>query len=220
MSVTEEQIHAGQAVYTARTLKMYDFIVLGISNKWIWKCPTRRIEAQYDAQVSANHLDVGVGTGHFLDNCHFPTVNPRVALMDMNRSTLDYASARIARHQPETYQQNILEEITQPIEPFDSIGINYLLHCVPGSIPEKAIAFDHLKPLMNPGCRIFGSTILHEEVPKSWAAKRLMAFYNHKGIFSNTQDTLTDLNEALTQRFNNVQIETVGCVALFSATTR
>lgn len=217
MSVTQEQILAGQAVYTKRTLRMYDLIVLGISNKFIWKCPTPKIEAHYDNKVSGNHLDVGVGTGHFLDNCHFPTTSPRVALMDMNRSTLDYASARIARHQPETYQQNILEEITQPIEPFDSIGINYLLHCVPGTIPEKAIAFDHLKLLMNPRCRIFGSTILHEEVPKSWAAKRLMAFYNKKGIFSNTQDTLTDLQEALTQRFDKVQIETVGCVALFTA---
>jgi len=110
--------------------------------------------------------------------------------MDMNPNTLEFASKRIARYSPETYEQNILESINKTIEPFDSVGINYLFHCVPGAITEKAVAFDHLKVLMNPGCRIFGSTILQGSVPRSWFAKRLMAFYNKKGIFSMQMMTL------------------------------
>ena len=140
MTPTQDQVLAGQAVYTSKTLSLYDFIVLGISNRYIWKCPTPRIEAHYNAHVTANHLDVGVGSGYFPDHCQFPTAIPRVALMDMNDSTLVYASERIARYSPETYRQNVLEPVTAVIKPFDSLGINYLFHCVPGKISEKAKA--------------------------------------------------------------------------------
>ena len=136
--------------------------------------------------------------------------------MDLNRNTLEFASKRIARFKPETFEQNILEPINTEIEPFDSVGINFLFHCVPGSIVEKAIAFDHLKKLMNPGCRVFGSTILQEGVPRSWAARKLMDIYNKKGIFANSDDDLAGLESGLSNRFDNVVTEVVGCVALFS----
>jgi len=42
MGVSKEQIAAGQAVYTKRMLSAYDFLVLGISNSLIWKCPSQR----------------------------------------------------------------------------------------------------------------------------------------------------------------------------------
>ena len=100
MRVTTEQVAAGQAVYTKRTLGFYDFVVLGVSNRFIWKAPTKRLEEHYDRHVSANHLDVGVGTGYFLDRCRFPSPAPRVALMDLNPETLEFASRRIARTAP------------------------------------------------------------------------------------------------------------------------
>ncbi len=100
------------------------------------------------------------------------------------------------------------------------MGINYLFHCVPRSITEKAVVFDNLKAVMNPDCRIFGSTILHAGVPRNWIAKKLMAFYNKKGIFTNVDDDLEGLQSALSQRFAEVSIEVVGCVALFSGQFR
>ena len=136
--------------------------------------------------------------------------------MDLNPNSLAHTAKRLERYQPETYQQNVLEKIETSIKPFDSIGANYLLHCVPGAITEKAIIFDHLRKLMNPGARVFGSTILQGGVERSWLAQRLMAFYNKKGIFSNTTDSLDDLKSALSQRFKNVKVDVVGCVALFS----
>jgi len=215
MKPTKAEVEAGQAIYNKTTLFGYDF-VLGISNSYIWKCPSSLMETHYNANVSSNHLDVGVGTGYYLDRCRFPANKPRVALMDMNVNSLAYTSERLKRYQPETYQQNVLEKIETSIKPFDSIGLNYLLHCVPGAITEKAIIFDHLKKLMNPGARIFGSTILQGGVERSWLAQRLMAFYNKKGIFSNTKDSLSDLKNVLSQRFVNVKVDVVGCVALFS----
>ena len=38
MAVTAEQVEAGQAVYTKSTLRAYDFVVLVVSNQFIWKC--------------------------------------------------------------------------------------------------------------------------------------------------------------------------------------
>jgi 2-polyprenyl-3-methyl-5-hydroxy-6-metoxy-1,4-benzoquinol methylase len=215
MGVSVEQVEAGQAVYTKRMLNAYDLLVLGLSNSLIWKCPTQRLVEHYNRHVTANHLDVGVGTGYFLDRCKFPLPTPRVALMDLNRNSLDYAAQRIARYKPETYIRNVLEPISIATK-FDSVGINYLLHCLPGSIESKSVAFDHLKKLMNPGAVIFGSTLLHGGVARNWLAKRLMDFYNGKGIFSNENDDLDGLKRALGQRFRSVSVEIVGCVAVFS----
>ena len=215
MNATSEQVLAGQAVYTKQALKAYDFAVLGVSNRFLWKCPTRRLVEHYNHHVSANHLDVGVGTGYFLDNCRFPSPTPRVALMDLNPNTLDFASRRIARYQPETYRRSVLEPIQFDAPGFDSVGINYLLHCLPGTIELKAVAFDHLKALMNPKAVFFGSTLLQGGVPRNWLAKRLMDVYNEKGIFSNRWDHLDGLTQELKRRFNDVSVEVVGCAALF-----
>jgi hypothetical protein len=217
MTASPEDIEAGQAVYTPRVLRLYDLLVLGLSNRFIWKCPTPRLLAFYDAHVTGNHLDVGVGTGYFLDRCHFPAASPRVALMDLNENALRFAANRIARAAPKTFRRNVLEPIVFDAEPFDSIGVNYLLHCLPGSIAEKAIVFDHLRPLMRDGAILFGSTLLQGGVARSAAARRLMAFYNAKGVFSNARDDLDGLRSALEARFRDVSIEVVGCAALFSA---
>jgi 2-polyprenyl-3-methyl-5-hydroxy-6-metoxy-1,4-benzoquinol methylase len=216
VTVTREQVEAGQAVYTRRMLRLYDFIVLGLSNRFVWKCPTRRLKAHYNQHVTANHLDVGVGTGYFLDRCRFPFNAPRIALMDLNPNTLEFAAKRIARYKPKTYRRNVLDPIALDAEKFDSVGVNYLLHCLPGSMASKSVAFDHLKALMNPNAVLFGSTLLQRGVPQNWFARRLMDVYNKKGIFSNQDDGLEDLKWALSQRFGEVSVEVVGCAALFS----
>lgn len=216
MDVTAKQVEAGQAVYSKRTLEVYDLVVLGISNRWIWKCPTRGLEQHYDQHVSANHLDVGVGTGYFLDRCRFPSPTPRVALMDLNAQSLAFAAHRVGRYKPETYRRNVLEPIAIDAGRFDSAGLNYLLHCLPGRIESKAVVFDHLKPLMNANAVVFGSTLLQGGVPRSWFAQRLMAVYNKKGIFANEHDDLEGLHRALTSRFRDVSMRVVGCAALFS----
>jgi len=216
MSATSEQVKAGQAIYTKWTLAGYDLLVLGISNRFLWKCPTQRLKEHYSNHLTANHLDVGVGTGYFLDRCRFPSPTPRIALMDLNPDALEFASQRIARYRPETYRRNVLEPISLDAGRFDSVGINYLLHCIPSPNESKSAAFDHLKTLMNPNAVLFGSTLLQGGVPRSWFAKRLMDAYNKKGIFSNQDDDLEGLKHALNQRFRAVSVEVVGCAALFS----
>ena len=215
MSVASEKVEAGQAIYSKKTLAFYDFVVLGVSNRFLWKCPTRRLVEHYNKHVSNNHLDVGVGTGYFLNHCQFPSSTPRVALMDLNTDALAYTSQRIARYSPETYCRNVLDSISIDAGKFDSIGINYLLHCISGSIESKSVAFDHLMPLMNPNATLFGSTLLQGGVSRNWFAKRLMRTYNKRGVFSNQQDDLEGLKQALDKRFIDVSVEVVGCAALF-----
>ena len=209
--------HAGQAVYTPGTLAIYDALVLGLSNRLIWRCPTSRILALYDRHATADHLDVGVGTGWYLDHCRFPVAKPRVGLLDLNASSLNAASARIARYAPLTFQADVLKPISIVAARFASASLSYLLHCLPGSIAEKAVAIDHVAALLQPDAIVFGATLLSGGVPRSAIARRLMRIYNDKGIFSNEQDDLEGLRAALAARFATVDLEVVGCGALFVA---
>lgn len=216
MSHTPEEVAAGQAAYTPQTLPWYDFVVLSLSNRWIWKCPTARMLQHYSRHVSANHLDVGVGSGYFVDCCRFPSEDPRVALMDLNRDALSFAAQRISPRRVEIHHANVLEPISGDIRPFDSIAVNYLLHCLPGSIRSKAVVFDHLTEVLNSGGVIFGATLLQGGVRRGWLARRLMSVYNRRGIFFNGQDDLDGLRLSLETRFRDVSIEVHGCGALFS----
>jgi hypothetical protein len=207
---------AGQAVYSPLVLKVYDWFVLGFSNRLLWRCPTPALRALYDRNVSARHVDIGVGTGYFLDKAQWPVPAPAITLVDLNPNALRAAAKRIARFAPRTVQANALAPLP-PLGPFESAGLCYLLHCLPGAIGEKAVVFDHLGPALAPGARVFGATILQGDAPRSWPAQRLMNLYNKKGIFSNARDTRQALEAALKQRFSDVKIEMRGAVALFEA---
>ena len=215
MTVTTEQVNAGQAVYSKSMLAIYDWLVLRLSNRMIWRCPSKHILALYDRHVTGNHLDVGVGTGYFLDRCRFPD-RPRIGLMDLNPNSLHAAATLLDRYRPEVYQVNVLDPIDQVIAPVDSISLSYLLHCLPGTIRTKGTVFRHLKPLLNQGGVMFGATLLSGGVHRSAAAKRLMAFYNSKGIFTNDHDDLQGLHAMLAEHFPVVRVDVVGCAALFS----
>ncbi len=209
--------HAGQAIYNPVTLALYDFAVLGVSNRLIWKCPTHRILQLYNAHVTSNHLDVGVGTGWYLDHCSFPSPNGRLGLMDLNQSSLRKAAARLQRYSPEVYQADVLRPLGVEAVPFRSVSLSYLLHCLPGSLRKKAVAFDRLRPLLEPGGTLFGATLLSKGVERSGTAQALMRLYNAKGIFSNEEDSLEELQRELERRFERVRVQAVGCAALFVA---
>lgn len=212
----DDGVRAGQAVYTPATLKIYDAFVLGFSNRFLWRCPTPELEALYARNVSARHLDVGVGTGYFLDRAPWPVAAPAVTLVDLNPHSLDAAARRIARYVPETVVADVLEPL--PLQgPFDSVAMCYLLHCLPGTLADKAVAFDHARAVMAPGAKVFGATILDDGGPLSPPARALMNFYNRKGIFSNAADGETALRGALEDRFTNVRVTRRGVVALFEA---
>ncbi|QDT30507.1 Methyltransferase domain protein [Gimesia panareensis] len=217
MNADSADTAAGQAVYTRKMLSIYDLWVLGISNSLIWKCRTKHILNWMNQNLTANHLDVGVGTGYYLEHCTFPSEDVRLALMDLNPNSLAAAAKRSARYQPEVYQADVLSPLPDQPRPFDSVSLNYLLHCLPGDLSTKAVLFDHLGPWLNPGALISGSTILHQGVPRGFLARRLMHVYNQKKYFTNTADSLDELQSQLVSRYTDVEVKVIGCVALFRA---
>ncbi|MEO8179503.1 MAG: class I SAM-dependent methyltransferase [Deltaproteobacteria bacterium] len=209
-------MEAGQAIYSPLVLRTYDWIVLGLSNRFLWRCPTAELCRLYDRNVADRHLDVGVGTGYFLDKVRWPVAKPAITLLDLNPNCLTTASRRISRFAPQAVLANVLAPLP-PLGPFRSAGLCYLLHCLPGVMLEKVVVFDHLLPLLAPGARVFGATIVQGSAARSRSAQALMNLYNSKGIFSNAGDTVEGLDAALRKRFRDIEVTVKGTVALFEA---
>jgi hypothetical protein len=197
-------------------LSIYDVLVHGLSNHLAWRCPTRKLLALYRANLSCNHLEAGVGTGYFLDRAGRSDFE-RLVLLDINRNCLGRAEQRLARFKPVVYEVNLLAPLKLDLAPFSSVGLTYVLHCLPGRMRDKLIALDHLRPLMEKRAVLFGATILGRGIAPNWAARTLLDFYNGKGVFNNREDDLQSLIDGLHRRFEDVQVETQGCVAMFRA---
>lgn len=206
---------AGAAVYSAKTLSIYDFFVLGFSNTFAWQCPTRKILSFYNQHISSQHLDIGIGTGYFLDKCKFPSSKPAITLLDLNSNCLTFTAHRIQRYQPKIYAANVLEPLKLDNSKFDSVALNYLFHCLPGSMATKGIVFQHLKPYLNKNAVVFGTTILGQGVPHNFVGRTLMNRYNATGIFSNREDDLETLESVLKDHFSEIRLSVTGCVAFF-----
>lgn len=204
---------AGQKSYTPALLRTYDLIVLGISNRWIWRCPTSTLVRLYESNVGAHHLDAGPGTGYFLDAATLPQLR-RLTLVDANPSVLDYAGTRLERFVPEMVEANLLTPIDHP-GGVDSVGCNYVLHCLPGALDDKAEAIANLTRLLRPGGVLFGSTIIADADRHTAIGRRLMGAYNRKGIFGNALDTAADLERVLRANLTHVDVDSCGAVVVF-----
>lgn len=195
---------------------MYDIVVLWLTNNYIWKCPSPLILDFYNKHITGNHLDVGVGTGYFLDKCQFPVSNPKIALMDISRDSLAAAGGRISRYNPDIYVANLLDAQDWPIGSFDSIGVNYVLHCLPAKVSEKEEVIARLANHLNDGGVLFGTTVLGKGVQQNSIAKRLMSFYNSKKLFTNTEDSPEVIEKMFARVFKKHLTHIHGCVAFFA----
>src|SRR5215471_4947550 len=93
-------VERGQRIYTPFVLHAYDLLVLRVSNRFAWRCPSATMLEQYDRHLGQRHLDLGVGTGWFLDNATWPVEQPAITLLDLNENSLSIASRRLARYSP------------------------------------------------------------------------------------------------------------------------
>ncbi|WP_328990584.1 class I SAM-dependent methyltransferase [Kribbella sp. NBC_01245] len=218
MAPSADEVRRGAAVYSRALLTWYDLFVLGLACRFVWRAPRPLTQAVYDRHVSANHVELGPGTGYFLRRSSRADNLNRLALVDLNDQVLTYASRRLAAFRPETYQRDVLRPLDLDGAQFGSAGLNFLLHCIPGTIAEKAVVFDQLADVVEPGGRIFGSTVLGPTARHSFAARRLLTRLNKAGVMHNRNDTLDDLTDALAARFTNYRVTLHGSVAYFEAT--
>lgn len=208
-----EAIAKAHAIYTPLSLRFYDLVVHGVSNTLAWRCPTARIVSLYERDLAPNHLEAGVGTGLFLDRAG--TRFDRLVLADINEHCLDRAARRLARFRPELRRVNLLAPLPPQLGTFESVGLTYVLHCLPGRIAEKLVAVDHLKTVMAEGATLFGATILGRGIQPNAPGRALLDLYNKKGVFNNREDDLQSLTQGLKSRFAHVEIEQHGLVAIF-----
>ncbi|MBM9618813.1 class I SAM-dependent methyltransferase [Streptomyces zhihengii] len=211
-----DQVRAGQAIYRPWTLPLYDLVAFRINCRFLFRVPVPEVVAMFDRNVSDEHLDVGVGTGYFLDTCR---TAPRqsITLADLNEHSLRHAARRLARFDVTTVRANALEPLPLPERSFGSASLNFLLHCVPGTIREKAVVLDNVAACVRPGGRIFGATVLGKGVPVGPAARAVVPLWNWRGVMHNAEDSLDDLRAELSARFPDHRLTVHGCTALFEA---
>lgn len=208
--------YRGQAIYSRVFLPTYDAIVYGFNSPYLWHCPLSRLVAHYDEHLSGHHLDVGVASGRVLDEATFPTPSPQLTLMDLNPNSLRTASTRLARHRPRTHQANVLEDWNLA-DTYDSIALTHILHCLPGSIPDKRPAFENARAALAPKGTFFGATILGPTANHNRLGRATIDLNNRLGVMSNQHDTAEALDAELHHHFASHHLEVVGTVALFSA---
>lgn len=212
LSNTEE----GAAVYSPMVLKLYDWWVLGVSNRFAWRCPTREVLLPFFKQhIGLQHLDVGVGTGYYLRNAHLSD-QTHLTLMDFNPNSLRAASVGLDCALIQLIHHDVMTPLPlQSGGTFDSISMFYLLHCLPGPLSDKSVVFDHLKHHLKSTGMLYGATILGDSANHNGLGQKLMTVYNRKGIFGNRYDSRETLETEMNKHFGDVRIKVHGKVALF-----
>src|SRR5687767_13675932 len=92
----DDPAYRGQSDYTRPLLKLYDPLVLGLAARFVWRCPTGRLLEGYRQHIRDRHLDVGPGTGYFIEHSGLPA-GGRVTILDPNPNVLTHASRRLRR---------------------------------------------------------------------------------------------------------------------------
>jgi SAM-dependent methyltransferase len=206
----------GHAVYSKSFLRIYDPLVLGFFGRFVWRCPTDRLVDQYRALLGDRHLDIGPGTGYLLDAA---AAAGSITLLDPNPNVLSHCMARFADLHPTAIQADILQPLPD-IGSFDSVALNYVLHCLPSDGDLKARAVANAAAVLDDGGVLFGATVLGTPELQTAVSRRALAANNRRGIFDNATDDLETIRSALGRSFHDFTVEMVGSVAVFSAHRR
>lgn len=206
--------YRGQADYTPRLLAVYDWFVLGFMAQAVWRAPTAEVVERYRRLMGRRHLDVGPGTGYFLAKAGRPEVE--LTLLDPNPDVLAHASRRLTPRPVLVVEADVLKPL--PIEgPFDSVALNYVLHCLPGPQVTKAVAIRHTAAVLAPQGVLFGGTVLGSSARHTLQARAVLWAFNRRGAFGNLDDTEDGWRRILEDSFRQVEIEVVGSIAYFAA---
>ena len=213
----DDPAYAGQREYTPFFLRIYDPLILGVFTPLVWRCPTSRLVAGYRRHLGQRHLDVGPGTGYFLERAGMPDGSP-VTLLDPNAHVLDHASRRLRHLDITTVEADVCKPL--PIHrSFDSAALHGVLHCLPGPLPRKAAAVAHVAAVLTPTGVLFGASILGLSARHSWLSRSILKANNQRGTFDNLGDAEDGLREILEASFERVELETVGSMAIFAASS-
>lgn len=209
--------YKGQAGYNPVLLAIYDVWVLKFMARTVWKTPIPPVVERYRRHLGSRHLDVGPGTGYFLEKAA-PSAGTEITLLDPNPHVLEHASRRLESMAPSTVEADVMKPL--PVEgPFDSAALSFVLHCLRDPMTNKAIAIRNIANVLTPEGVLFGGTVLGTAGSHTRSARAFLWAANKQGGFDNLDDSVDGLHEILAASFRDVEIEVSGSAALFSATT-
>jgi SAM-dependent methyltransferase len=212
----DDPAYRGQSDYTRLLLNVYDPMVLGLAARFVWRCPTARLVEGYRQHIRDRHLDVGPGTGYFLEQSGLPD-RSRVTIVDPNPNVLDHASRRLRRLDVTATEADVLKPL--PVDgPFASAALHLVIHCLPGPLSRKALAVANVAAVLAPSGVLFGASVLGASGRHTWLARRVLTAFNRRGAFDNLGDSEEGLREILAESFEQVELEAIGSIAIFAAT--
>lgn len=206
--------YKGQKDYGPALLAIYDLWVLGFMTRVVLRSPTETMSDRYRSQIGRRHLDIGPGSGYFLDKAS--PDGTQLTLLDPNPDVLEHCKKRLARLDPTVVEADALKPLPV-IGPFDSIGINAVLHCLPGPMEAKSPAISNAAAVLDPEGVLFGGTVLGLEADHTGLARTFLKIGNKRGAFDNLTDTEEGLEKVLSNSFRDVEIDVVGSLAMFTA---
>jgi SAM-dependent methyltransferase len=181
----------------------------------VWRVPEGPILGNYQRNIRDGHLDVGPGTGWFINRSGLGD-GARVTIMDPNPTVLEFASARLGRFDIDVVEADVCKPLPMPGH-YQSAALNLVIHCLPGPQSRKAGAIANVAAVLAPDGVLFGATVLGEAGPHTWLSRRVLHAFNRRGAFDNLDDSETAVREMLEASFRQVDLEIAGSVAIFSA---
>jgi SAM-dependent methyltransferase len=166
-------------------LAIYDPWVLGFMARADWRSPIPPVVERYRRLLGRRHLDVGPGTGYFLDKAA-PPAGTEFTLLDPNPNVLAKASRRLAAMQSGCDRGGRMKPL--PLEGrFDSAALSYVLHCLRGPQANKAVAIRNIADDPTAFCSAGPSLGLEERHTPQ--ARAVLRAFNRAGDFDNLGDT-------------------------------
>ena len=207
--------YKGYRGYNRFMLTIYDPWVLGFMSRAVWRVHTAPYIEQYRRELGRRHLDVGPGTGYFLEKAA-PPQGTEITLLDPNPNVLARCSARLEAMHPTTIQASVMEPL--PIEgTFDSAALSFVIHCLRGPMENKGTAIRNIAAALEPDGVLFGGTVLGAEAHHTPQARFFLKGANKMGDFDNLGDTADGLRGILEESFDTVEVEVDGSAATFTA---
>jgi SAM-dependent methyltransferase len=211
----DDPSYKGQSGYTRFLLAIYDPFVIGFMARAVWRCPIPPVVDRYRLNLGRTHLDVGPGTGYFIEKAA-PPDGTEVALLDPNPNVLARSSRRLAAMHPVTIEADVMKPL--PVDgPFDSAALSFVLHCLRGPQSNKSVAIRNIADVLAPGGVLFGSTVLGIGERHTPQARAVLHAFNRHGDFDNLGDTAEGLRQILEESFQTVEVDVTGSIAHFTA---
>ena len=212
----DDPAYRGQRDYNALLLNAYDPLVLGPIARFIWRCPTSGLVERYRRHIRSNHLDVGPGTGYFLEQSGLPAGSP-VTILDPNANVLGHVTRRLRDRLVITAVE---ADVLKPLPcdgPYASAALHLVIHCLPGPPERKARAVANVAATLAADGVLFGAAVLGRTGNHTRVARGVLAAFNRQGGFDNLSDSEDWLRTILGASFRDVDVETIGSIALFVA---